>query len=250
VEKVRLRGGAFIYPRPGEPMMQVSNWLRAHGCGLASLRFLVPDDLADRMGAINELDGKPYIHAFGEWVRRCAIVANVRPEYLLLVGQGEQDVLDIPVTERLDPAITVEAVDAVPERWAVGDHYYRDHPVRRGPERILRVRGDRRLFAMCGYGIPDRHRGSPGDLVRYLGVAQQVAECALYARRRYDEWVRGTRVVDLYGDVKVVCEDPEAYCIASYTPSVVVDGHDPKITAPFGDVLTDRPRIASNRGLA
>jgi hypothetical protein len=164
--------------------------------------------------------------------------------------QDEQGLLDVKRPAPLGAASpSIEAVDAIPEVWPEGVHFYR-HTPEHGRVEILRVTGDRRMFSCMGYGIPDRHAVQDHNIRPWLGFAEQVMYAALRTRHLLDLWAAGQRKVTLYGNVEVTCADPESYVLATYTPSVVVDGEDPKATAPFGDVLTERPATAAHWGLS
>lgn len=242
---VRLSGRPYLFSNGPDavPDIQVGAWLMARGCALARVSFTLTPDLASHCWAVLDLQGKRLIHDAGMWIHRCARRWGVRAQALLVKLQQEQSLLSVKFPQVLDPDFIAVRVQDVPEDRGE-DSYFRDSGG------VLRVTGERRMFAACGFGIPDAGKRVPWNLecsaingLPMLGFANQIAHTAEFWRHQHDRYMDGRKTVNLYGNIKVLCADVESFVLLQHCPSAVVDGFDPAVTAPFGDQLVMGPQM-------
>lgn len=242
---VRLIGEPYIFADEADAVtdMQVSAWLMARQCALARVSFILTPELASLCWAVLDLQGKRLIHAAGMWIHRCARRWGIRPQAVIVKLQQEQSLLSVRFPQVLDPTVNTSRVQAIPEDRG-DDSYFMD------AGGILRVSGERRMFAACGFGIPDAGKRVPWNLecssingLPMLGFANQIAHTCEFWRHQQERYKDGKKTVTLYGGVKVMCEDVEAFVLLQHCPSAVVDGLDPSATAPFGNQIESGPRM-------
>lgn len=202
-------GTPYLLPIEGD-IFSVQSWLARHAPPLSRITFGVTPALAEMVDAIHSLDGKFMEYNLGIWLHRCARRYRLNPRCLLVRMQIEQGLLSLPDTEKLNPQFV--ALRFPPPSLGIADSVYMDKV---GP---LYVWGDRRLYAACGYGIPDAATKSTRDIHGYVGLTNQIAHCAKQYRLDLDRWKPGMTHT-IYGGDTVEPEDAETYVHIKYTPS-------------------------------
>ena len=200
--------------RPAFVPMNVQEYLTRRGSGLAKVTIGGVLGFGVKTAAsIIESKARQYL---------------VRPEYILVVLQAEQSLVTDPTVRSADFTVysLKETGDVMPAARHAGRVYKNTGT---DGNRFVEVTGDMRMFKATGAGIPDPNLRPPWDIRPYLGFANQVDATARFARRDFEKWHNGTKLVTLYGGETVIAGDPETFALLTYTPSP--------------DVLVNRPKI-------
>jgi hypothetical protein len=218
------RGQIAPVPAP----MNIQAYLESKGSGLAKVNWKDPGIFGKRWTA-------------AEWIDTQAKAYRIRPQFLLTVLQGEQGLVnDGTVRDVAFQSKTLPGAKEGPPPAPPGPEW----TVRRngGPKFVddgtwwLATKGDWKMMAATGAGIPDPGIFPPFDLRKYLGFPNQVKWAAYYLDKFMREWHEANasgnlaaRTLTLYGGQKVISGDAETHALLRYTPSLVVLDKRPRI---------------------
>jgi len=167
---------------------------------------------------------------------------RTRPEFICTILQSEQDLISDPAVR--DPLFDVislkEQGDVAPAPPSPGYMVRRNGGAKTADgNRWFAVKGDWKMLAATGAGIPDPGVFPPWDVRKYIGFTNQIESVGKLVEKYYTQFNEAVRrgnvagrTVTLYGGRKVVAGDPETFVLLSWTPSP--------------QVLAERPAIAKS----
>jgi hypothetical protein len=224
------------------PSMNVQLFLEQKKSGLAKVSW--------RYGTLNI-----YKTTAAEWIQKIAERYRIRPEFILTVLQSEQGLVSDPQVREVKVDIIAlpdktEAVPTVPIGYSArrnGGYWDdRNKNMANWTKRVsdgnwwLAVKGDWKMIAATGAGIPDPNRWPPWDVRKYFGLGNQIESVGKLVEKYYTEYneaVRkgdlAARTIKLYDGRLVVAGDPETYTVLKWTPSAEVLVQRPKISKSF-----------------
>jgi len=222
--------------------MNVQDFLDKKGSGLAKVEW--------RTGLL----GMKKMSA-ARWIEDIAVRYRLRPEFILTLLQAEQSlVTDAVVRPPMADIIVLpdktETSPSVPAGYiARRNGGYWDDRNKNRPGWIrkvsdgnwwLAVKGDWKMIAAVGAGIPDPGVFPAWDVRKYLGFDKQIEAIGKLTEKYYTQFNEAVRrgdlagrSVTLYDKRTVVAGDPETFTLLSWTPAAQVLSKRPQIAKAY-----------------